>query len=47
MKTLFEAGSVSSKTYDKMLRLYSSKGFRILALGSRRLSEVNKSREEL
>ncbi len=46
LKTLFDPKTVNLKTYDEQLRNYSSKGFRILAIGSKKIDfDLNKSRE--
>ncbi len=48
LKTLFDQSSFNVKSYDDQLRKYSSKGFRILAIGSKKIDfDLNKSREEL
>jgi len=38
LKTLFDKNSFNVKSYDEALRNYSSKGFRILAIGSKRIN---------
>ena len=48
LKTLFDPHSFDLKTYDEQLRYFSSKGFRILAIGSKKIdSDLNRQREEL
>lgn len=45
LKTLFDPSSFDVKSYDDQLRKYSSKGFRILAIGSKKIDfDLNKSR---
>lgn len=45
LKTLFDPSSFNIKTYDDQLRKYSSKGFRILAIGSKKMDfDINRPR---